>query len=86
MEERSHGIIPQSDGRGKHPIADYTGISVQTIFRLERRGQFPRRIQVSQGRVGWLKTEVDQWLANRPRGPLMSPSRKAWEARNTPVQ
>jgi predicted DNA-binding transcriptional regulator AlpA len=35
---------------------------------MERRGDFPSRIQVSPQAVGWLESEVDHWIASRARG------------------
>jgi predicted DNA-binding transcriptional regulator AlpA len=29
--------------------------------------RFPRPVQVSDGRVGWLESEIDEWIASRPR-------------------
>lgn len=37
----------------------------QHILRLEKRGLFPRRIQVGTNRVAWLLSEVEQWVATR---------------------
>ena len=37
----------------------------QHILRLEKRGRFPRRIQVGPNRVGWLLSEVESWIAAR---------------------
>lgn len=59
--------------RGTHPIEEATGLSVQTIHRLERAGKFPARLQLGPGRVGWLETDVARWLADRPRGCLPAP-------------
>ena len=39
--------------------------SPQHIQRLEDAGKFPRRIRLGQGRVGWLESEVNDWLAAR---------------------
>ncbi len=36
-----------------------------TIWRLEKRGDFPHRRQLSPGAVGWLQSEVDAWLQSR---------------------
>ena len=66
-------IIPQSDGRGNHPILDYVPLSLPSLYRLEKAGKFPQRVQVSDGRVGWFADEVEAWLANRARGPLPAP-------------
>lgn len=37
----------------------------QHILRLEKRGLFPRRIQVGSNRVAWLLAEVEDWIAKR---------------------
>lgn len=37
----------------------------QHILRLEKRGLFPRRIQVGPNRVAWLLSEIEQWVAAR---------------------
>jgi predicted DNA-binding transcriptional regulator AlpA len=42
-----------------------TGLSKTTIWRLERAGQFPRRIKLSAGRVGYRASEVAAWLESR---------------------
>jgi prophage regulatory protein len=40
-------------------------ISRTTLWRMERAGDFPRRIQISAHRVGWFEAEVDAWLDGR---------------------
>lgn len=42
------------------------GLSRATIWRMERADKFPRRIQLSIGRVGYLRKDVESWLAERP--------------------
>jgi predicted DNA-binding transcriptional regulator AlpA len=42
----------------------------QHLGRLEEAGQFPQRRQLSAGRIGWLESEIDQYLHDLPRGPL----------------
>ncbi len=37
----------------------------QHILRLEKRGMFPRRVQVGANRVGWLLSEIEDWVAAR---------------------
>mgnify|MGYP002177797635 FL=1 len=37
----------------------------QHILRLEKRGLFPRRVQVGANRVAWLLSEVEEWVAAR---------------------
>jgi len=43
----------------KIPLSDVT------IWRLEKSGQFPKRRQLSPGRVGWLAAEIDAWVESR---------------------
>lgn len=43
-----------------------TGLSRMTVYRMESRGQFPRRVQLSPNSIGWRKNEVDVWLESRP--------------------
>lgn len=43
-----------------------TGLSRTTRWRLIRRGEFPPPRQLSPNAVGWLRGEVDDWLASRP--------------------
>lgn len=40
----------------------------QHILRLEKRGKFPKRIQVGARRVGWYLVDVERWLSERARG------------------
>lgn len=40
-------------------------ISIQHWTRLEKEGKAPRRIQLTQNRVGWLESEIDDWLRQR---------------------
>lgn len=37
-------------------------LSPQQIVRMEARGAFPRRIQISAGRIVWLEHEIDDWM------------------------
>jgi prophage regulatory protein len=37
------------------------------IARMEKAGQFPKRIQLGACRVAWWEDEVEDWKASRPR-------------------
>ncbi len=43
------------------------GLSRVTVWRDERAGRFPKRVQTSQGRVGWIGSEIKHHLETRPR-------------------
>lgn len=40
-------------------------LSRATIWRMERNGDFPSRVQISHGRVAWLESAVEKWMLNR---------------------
>lgn len=42
--------------------------SPQHILRLEKRGRFPKRVQIGARRVGWYLLEIEAWLAQCARG------------------
>ena len=42
-----------------------TGISAPTAWRMEKRGEFPKRRKLSEGRVGWFQSEINDWKASR---------------------
>jgi prophage regulatory protein len=43
-----------------------TGLSRPTIWRAVREGRFPKPVQLtSPSAVGWLASEVDNWIASR---------------------
>lgn len=46
-------------------IPTVTGLSRTSIWRLERAGNFPHRVQLSAGAVGWRMSEVQAWLDGR---------------------
>jgi prophage regulatory protein len=52
----------------KPEVEAQTGFCGQHIGRLEKKGEFPTRIQLGRNSVGWWQDEIDQWLASRPRG------------------
>ena len=41
------------------------GYSPMTVWRLERDGRFPKRIQLGDNAVGWIEHEIDSWIAER---------------------
>lgn len=44
-----------------------TQLSRTTRWRMGRDGTFPLPVQLAKGRIGYLKTEVLEWLRTRPR-------------------
>lgn len=46
-------------------VRDRTGLSRSTIWRLERRGDFPRHRRISPNAVAWVEHEILEWIASR---------------------
>lgn len=40
-------------------------LSRSTLRRMEKAGAFPPRIEFSKNRVGWLASEVEEWILDR---------------------
>lgn len=38
-----------------------TSLSRSTITKLEKKGEFPKRVQLTENRVGFRKCEVEEW-------------------------
>jgi predicted DNA-binding transcriptional regulator AlpA len=46
-------------------VFEKVGLSRTTVWRLERSGAFPARIQLSTKAVGYDEAAIDEWLACR---------------------
>jgi predicted DNA-binding transcriptional regulator AlpA len=42
-----------------------TGVSLLTTWRLRQRGQFPEPITLSPGRKGFIRTDLEKWVAEK---------------------
>jgi prophage regulatory protein len=51
----------------KRQLKELVLYSPQHVARLESAGQFPKRVQLGQCRVGWVEQEVLDWLQERIR-------------------
>ena len=47
----------------KRQVREKVLYSPQHIQRLETAGKFPKRVRLGQGRVGWVESEIEEWLA-----------------------
>ena len=55
----------QSDLIFSTEVERLTRLSPTTIWRLERRDLFPRRIKLGLKRVAWSEREVRDWIVGR---------------------
>jgi len=38
------------------------------LYRLEGQGGFPKRKRIGANRIAWVRSEIEQWLAERMEG------------------
>jgi len=43
-------------------VSSVLGLSVSTINRLIKKGDFPSKIKLSPGRKVFMKFEIDEWI------------------------
>ncbi len=60
--------IPERIVRAKD-VVEMIGLSRTTIWRMEKKGAFPRRVSLGVGSVGWRYSEVSQWMKARHVAP-----------------
>lgn len=39
-----------------------TGLAKTTLYQLIKQKKFPRQVRISDKRVGWICSEVDDWI------------------------
>jgi prophage regulatory protein len=58
-------------------VENKVGLKRSSIYEQMAAGTFPKPVQLGPKSVGWLESEIDQWIEKRaklPRGPF----RPAW--------
>ena len=51
-------------------VCELTGYSRTHIYRLERAGRFPRRRKLGLAKVGFLRSEFQDWIEKLPKPDL----------------
>lgn len=49
----------------KKEVVEKVGYSGMHISRLEAAGRFPKRIKLGPNSVGWLESEVNEWIEQK---------------------
>ncbi|MFX3152501.1 AlpA family phage regulatory protein [Klebsiella pneumoniae] len=60
MQTKAHSTLIN-----RKTLLEMIPLSVRTIYNLEQRGEFPRRIALTSRNVAWQLSEVEQWIADR---------------------
>lgn len=48
-------------------LTDIVPYSQNHVRRLEAAGKFPKRVQIGDNRVGWVRAEIEAWIEARMR-------------------
>ena len=64
----------------RQQIEEITGLTRSTIYRLMRSGQFPEPIRIGPRAIRWPQSEIESWIADRPRATGDRPA--AWQTRH----
>jgi len=46
-------------------VVERTSLSRTTLWRMIRRGEFPKPVHVSPGRVAWSEAALTEWFASK---------------------
>ena len=46
-------------------VSNLIGLSVSTINRLVKKGDFPLKVKISPRRMVFMKKEIDVWIENQ---------------------
>lgn len=46
-------------------LAKLLGVSKSTLWRLEKSGELPKRVTISERIVGWKESDIEEWLESR---------------------
>jgi len=61
-------------------VCDMIGVSYVSLWTWMRAVKFPRGRMISEGRVGWLETDINKWIADRPVQKLKGDNRRGGKA------
>jgi prophage regulatory protein len=64
-DKAAEQLPPPSRFVFKPEVLDRVGVSYVSIWQWMRTGAFPASREVG-GKVAWLESEIDEWMATRP--------------------
>ena len=69
-------------------VSAYTSLSRAAINRCREIGDFPQPVKLTSNRIGFFVSELDEWLAGRPRkkGPEVNDNKKLVRCPQTPSE
>ena len=58
-KNQNHRLIRRKEVQAK------TCLGASSIYALMKQGQFPKAIILSERRVAWLESDIDEWISER---------------------
>jgi prophage regulatory protein len=46
-------------------LANMLSISISTLYKMQYDGQLPAKVKISSHAVGWLRSDIGEWLIRR---------------------
>lgn len=62
-------IIVQDRAIRESECRQLTGLARTTRYELERAGKFPQRRKLGGRSIGWMLSEVQEWITSQPKVP-----------------
>jgi prophage regulatory protein len=60
---------------GRKELLERVPLSYATVWKKMRTGEFPRSRDIG-GKCAWIESEIDKWIAARPKVQLKPPEAK----------
>jgi prophage regulatory protein len=64
-----HGVLPFRRTIRRHELRQIVPLAETTIYDMERRGEFPRRFNLTPRCVVWDLAEIEAWIEERKQAP-----------------
>jgi prophage regulatory protein len=63
----NYTVLPGSPDRiiDSHELLLIVPFSLRQITRMEKKSKFPGRVRLGLSRIGWVLSEVQEWIAAR---------------------
>ena len=46
-------------------LANMLSISISTLYKMQDERQLPPKLKISSSAVGWLRSDIEEWLVSR---------------------
>jgi prophage regulatory protein len=50
----------------RREVLERVGATYPSVWKWMRDGKFPRARELTNGRIAWLESEIEEWIANLP--------------------